>query len=319
MRPRRRAPTRGDAPADPLLDATRLAAFLRGHRLPPLDRFGQHFLVDPDVLADIVTATATDPRVPVMEVGAGLGVLTRALARAREERRKENGERSVAPLIAVELDRRLIPLLIKRTKEFPSVRVVQEDILRLNLARREYGSWKLEAGNYDVVGNVPYNITAPLLRKFLDHPPRPRRMTILVDEAVADAIVARPPRTSLRAVSAQVFAEPTIVRRGIPPTAFVPPPAVRSAILVLVPRARALVAPDEERAFFRLVRAGFSQKRKMLGNALAAAARIAPAEAAACLRRAGVDPARRAQTLHIEEWTHVLRGWDAALPRGRGA
>lgn len=296
---------------DPLLDATRLATYLREHTLPPLHRFGQHFLVDADVLHSIVEASDTDPAIPVIEIGAGLGVLTRALAREREQATGSR-QRGTAPLIAVELDRRLIPLLKERTKEFPSVHVMHGDILKLELPevfRRTMPHAPFPMP-YDVIGNIPYNITAPILKKFLTKEPRPRRVTLLVDHSVAEAIAAEPPQLSIRAISVQVFAEPTISRGRIPPSAFVPPPEVASALLTLRTRTTPLVAAEEESMFFRLVRAGFSQKRKTLANALAATARIPTANAAARLRRADIDPSRRAQTLSIAEWKMVLKYWE---------
>lgn len=302
-RPRRAAPQHADGSSDPLLDPAGLREYLRAHRLPPLDRFGQHFLVDDGVLRDMVAASEPDPAVPVLEIGAGLGVLTRALARVREERRKENGERSVAPLIAVELDRRLVPLLKDRSREFSSVQVVQADILKFPVS-------SFQSPVFDVIGNIPYNLTGALLRKFLGSPPRPRRMTLLMDDAVADAVTAQPPDMSVRAVSVQAFAAPRVVRRRIPPSAFIPPPAVHSAIVSLVPRSELLVSPREERAFFRLVRAGFSQKRKVLSNALAATYRLRPADAAVRLRSARIDPRRRAETLSLDEWKRLLAVWE---------
>ncbi|TSC64035.1 MAG: 16S rRNA (adenine1518-N6/adenine1519-N6)-dimethyltransferase [Parcubacteria group bacterium Gr01-1014_106] len=341
-----------DRMPDSLLDAKKLAAYLREHNLPPLHRFGQHFLIDEEVLQAIVDASATDPTIPVMEIGAGLGVLTRALAREREQRAGDRGQ-GATPLIAVELDRRLIPLLKERTKEYPSVHVVHADILKLPVSSLLPAPWPLSPHGYDVIGNIPYNITAPILKKFLtptfatsrgsyrdseknigvprslgeggrasvgvaDHlereksaPPRPRQMTLLADQSVAEAIAATPPHMSIRAISVQVFAEPTVVRASIPPSAFLPPPEVSSAILLLHTRPEPLVNSAEESRFFRLVRAGFSQKRKTLANALAATYRI-PAEATAKrVREAGIDPSRRAQTLSIPEWIQLLKSWEA--------
>lgn len=288
----------GDPLLDPLLDPLRLQQFLRAHHLPPLDRFGQHFLIDSEALADMVRAADQDPRVPVIEIGAGLGVLTRALAQVREH--------GPAPLIAVELDRRLIPILTERVRSFPSVRVVHADILRVN----PYSLLPTPYYPFDVVGNIPYNITAPILRRFLGSLPRPRRLTIMVDNAVAEAIAAHPPDMSVRAISVQVYAEAHVARRRIPPAAFIPAPAVHSAALVLTTRQTPLVAPAQERAFFRIVRAGFSQRRKTLANALAATERIAPSEAAARLTRAQLDPRRRAETLTINEWKRLLDVWN---------
>lgn len=315
--------TRRLGESDPLLRPGQLQRFFRAHNLPPLDRFGQHFLVDGEVLAAMVAASETDTSLPLIEIGAGLGVLTRALAHARELRTRNSELGTPQLLVAVELDRRFIPVLIERVREFPYVRVVHADILKVSPAHL-LGQAMPHASTpmpYDVIGNIPYNITAPILRTFLAPDARrlhreptvvlrPRRMTLLVDDAVAEAIAAKPPAMSIRAVSVQAYAEPTIVRRRIPPSAFVPPPAVHSAILSLVSRPSALVPAAAEPAFFRLVRAGFSQKRKTLANALAATYRIPPSQAATRLRRARIAPDRRAQTLSLAEWERLLTWWE---------
>lgn len=298
--------------ADPLLDQGELRRALTQYRLPPLERFGQHFLVDADVLQSIVAAAETHPSVPVIEIGAGLGVLTRALAQVREQG-VGSRERECAPLIAVELDRRLIPILTERVRSFPSVHVAHADILKTDVKSLLSPPYSLLSHQYDVVGNIPYNITAPILRRFLGAPPRPRRLTFLVDDAVAEAIAATPPDMSVRAISVQVYADAHIARRRIPPSAFVPPPAVHSAVIALTTRVKPHVTPEQEEAFFRLVRAGFSQRRKTLANALAATERIAPREAAARLTRARLDPRRRAETLTIDEWKRLLGVWNENL------
>lgn len=288
----------------------------------PLHRFGQHTLIDRGVLTEVVAASATDPRIPVIEIGAGLGVLTRALASFRQGAVGKG--QSAAPLIAVEIDRRLIPALKERVREFSSVQVSHADILSVDMERLlstahcppcPAKSWRSKSGAgrsvvptaYDVIGNIPYNITAPILKKFLAQDHRPRRMTLLLDEAVADVLVAEPPKLSIRAISVRVYAVPTVIRRRIPPSAFAPPPAVHSAIISLLTRPVPLVPAEDERAFFRLVRAGFSQKRKTLANALAATARLKPSEIAVRLRSASIEPTRRAQTLSIDEWRNLLR------------
>ncbi|TSC71675.1 MAG: 16S rRNA (adenine1518-N6/adenine1519-N6)-dimethyltransferase [Parcubacteria group bacterium Gr01-1014_38] len=309
----------GMHPEDPLLDERQLARYLRQHHLSPLHRFGQHFLVDAEVLHALVQASETDPTIPTIEIGAGLGVLTRALAERRQQA-ADNRQQELAPLLAVELDRRLIPLLRERVRPYSSVRIIQGDILKMSLSLEKIFSTaasRLPSASYDVIGSIPYNITAPILEKFLAQDPRPRRLTVLVDQAVANVIAAAPPHVSVRTVSVQVFAEPSIVRDRIAPSAFIPKPAVPSAILALSCRTRPLVPPEDERAFFRLVRAGFSQKRKTLANALAAAYHLSPADAAARLRRAGIDPSRRAQTLAISEWKRLLHSWGRRMPPER--
>jgi 16S rRNA (adenine1518-N6/adenine1519-N6)-dimethyltransferase len=282
---------------DPLLTPRVLQQVLRKYHLPPLDRFGQHFLVDALVLQRIIAAADADPTLPIVEIGAGLGVLTRALAEAREAERPA----SSAPIIALEIDRRLIPLLTERLKAFPTVRIIHGDVLHLDPQTLD-----LETP-YDVIGNIPYNITAKLLRHLLSWSPRPRRMTFLMDAAVARRVTARPPDMRVLAVSVHVYAEPMIVEMPIPPSAFLPEPKVASAIIRFNLRDEPRIPQKDRDAFFRLVRAGFSQKRKTLQNALRAFWRCAPAESATILNGAGIDATRRAQTLTIEEWYTLLK------------
>ncbi len=288
---------------DPLLDPRTLAALLRERGLPPLDRFGQHFLIDPTVLAAIVDAIDPAPDIPLIEIGAGVGVLTRALANKKQE--TGNRKQDLAPLVTVELDRRLVPLLKERVQVFPCVRVVQGDILRLT--PQDLLESSLHPHAYDVAGNIPYNITAKLLRHVLGWQPQPRKITFLLDHAVADRVTAAPPDMSVLAISVQVYAEPRIVLPKIPPTAFLPPPAVVSALVRFDVRPTPLVPREDTERFFRLVRAGFSQKRKTLQNALRATWRTPPVETASVLTRAGIDPGRRAETLSIAEWRALLR------------
>lgn len=287
---------------DPLLNPAALRSFLAQHRLPPLDLFGQHFLVDAEVLARIVAAAEPDAAVPLIEIGAGLGVLTRALALARE--RQTNGKTEFsAPLVAVERDRRFQPLLVERVRAFPLVTVVTGDILRL--APDDLLPLPGIAP-YDVVGNIPYSITARLLRHVLAWLPRPRRITFLMDTAVSSRIAAVPPDANILSVSVQVYAEPRVKPPSIPPAAFLPPPQVSSAIVRLNVRPLPLVPEERAKAFFRLVRAGFSQRRKMLGNALRPLWGCAAQDAARILEHAGIDAKRRAQTLTIAEWLTLL-------------
>ncbi len=290
---------------DPLLNQDVLKRFLRAHQLPTLDRFGQHFLVDGEALERIVRAIAPNPDVPLIEVGAGLGVLTCALARARE-REKGHGDQPCAPLVAVELDRRLIPTLTHRVAEFPSVRVIQGDILKLHPRSLFPRSSSLVLRPYAICGNIPYGITSRLLRHVLSWSPPPTQGTFLLDAAVARRVTAAPPALSVLAITVQVVAEAASVGDPISGTAFLPPPAVMSAIVRLTTRPAPLVPREDQREFFRLVHAGFSQKRKTLQNALAATWRQPPSRVGALLHTVGIDPKRRAQTLTIEEWKTLL-------------
>jgi 16S rRNA (adenine1518-N6/adenine1519-N6)-dimethyltransferase len=256
-------------------------------------RFGQHFLADRRILDRIVDAADLSPGDVVVEVGPGRGALTEALV-----------ERGLH-VVAVELDRDLIRGLRERFAATPDVRVVEGDVLA-----RTPGSLLGEAqaaARYAVVANLPYNIAAAVLRHFLEAKRPPHRIVAMVQLEVARAVVAQPGEMSLLGVAVQVYADARLVMR-VAPGAFSPPPAVQSAVVRLdvLPSPRARSPLD---AFFTVVRAGFGNPRKQLRNSLATGLGIAPAEAEAVLRAAGVDPALRAQTLTIEQWDAVTLAW----------
>lgn len=233
------------------------------------------------------------PGETVIEVGAGLGALTAELA-ARARR-----------VIAIELDEALAAYL-RRRFEGTNVAVLQGDALALAPA-----DVLVRAGArapYVVAGNLPYYAAQPLLRRFLEAQPKPRRLVVMVQAEVAESMVAGPGRMSLLGVSVQLYGEPRLLFR-VPPSAFYPPPKVRSAV-VRVNVAPALRAPvTDVDAFFQVARAGFSAPRKQLRNALARGLGIEPAAAADLLAAAGIDPTLRAQALGLADWSALARAW----------
>jgi 16S rRNA (adenine1518-N6/adenine1519-N6)-dimethyltransferase len=271
-------------PADP----DQLSRLLRRHRINLKHRLGQNFLIDPN-LRDQVAAAAGDQSDEVVEVGAGVGTLTVALA-DRHQR-----------VTAVELDRTLIPALREVVAGREGVEVVESDILKLDLSRR------YNDGEGVVVGNIPYNLTGALIRKVLDQPPRPRRLCLVVQKEVAERWTATT-GASLATVAVQVFAEARM-RFTIPAAAFTPEPRVDSALVVLEVRERPAVDVPDMDAFFRLVEAVFQFRRKQLGGALGRIAGIGSESAGARLRGLGIDPERRAQTLMLSEWESVYHSF----------
>jgi 16S rRNA (adenine1518-N6/adenine1519-N6)-dimethyltransferase len=278
-------------PADP----DQLFALLRRHRIDPKHSLGQNFVVDAairDRVADAAGITSGDE---VLEVGAGAGALTVALA-----------ERS-RRLVAVELDRRLIPVLRDVVGGMGNVEVVESDILKVDQAAL------FPAGGHIVAGNIPYNLTGALIRKLLDAPPRPRRLCLVVQTEVAERWTAAG-GASLATVAVQVFATARVVFT-IPAAAFMPPPRVDSACVVLDVRERpALNVPDLD-SFFRLVEAVFQFRRKQLGGALGRISGGGSTNAGARLREVGIDPERRPQTLNLQEWEMVYRVFNAESSR----
>jgi 16S rRNA (adenine1518-N6/adenine1519-N6)-dimethyltransferase len=249
--------------------------------------FGQNFLTDPFVLDAIVEAADLGSDDHVLEVGPGLGVLTRALAeRARR-------------VVAVEIDRGMVTALGELLADCPNVEIVEGDALRLDPASL------IGADPYKVIANLPYYITSPLLRHFFEAAVPPTKLVVMVQREVAERIVADPGELSLLAVSVQYYGRPSVVGR-IPASAFFPAPKVDSAILrVDVREHPAVDVPAEQ--FFKVVTAGFKMPRKQLHNALPQKLWMPPGAAEEALRAVGVDPMRRAQTLTLDEWADLAR------------
>jgi len=268
-------------------DSHQLDQLLRRHRIDLKHSLGQNFLIDPGFRDAIAEQAGLSPQDEVLEVGAGVGTLTVALApRCRR-------------VVAVELDGRLIPALRESLDGLDNVEVVRTDILRFNVRSA------FPAGNEVVAGNIPYNLTGALIRKLLDDPPRPRRLSLVVQKEVADRWTASS-GASLATVAVQVFAEARTLLT-IPAAAFTPSPRVDSALVGLEVRPRPAVHVDDLKAFFRFVEAVFQGRRKQLGGTLGRMSGIGSTAAGARLREAGIDPERRPQTLHLGEWEALYK------------
>ena len=276
-------------------DGRQLADLLRRHRITLQHRLGQNFLVDRELRDAIANASGAAGDDQVLEVGAGAGTLTVALA-ARARR-----------VVAVEFDRNLIPALREVVASHDNVEVVQSDILRFDVAAA------FPEGGEIVAGNIPYNLTGALIPKLLDLPPRPRRASLVVQKEVAERWTATT-ASSLATIGVQVFAEARILMT-IPAAAFSPAPRVDSALVVLEVRERPAVEVDDVPGFLRFVEAVFQFRRKQLGGTLARAARVSSEEAAHLLSDLGIDPSRRPQTLSLPEWERVYRAFNARLDR----
>ncbi|PJF25934.1 MAG: ribosomal RNA small subunit methyltransferase A [Phototrophicales bacterium] len=268
-------------------------ALLDQHDIQPRKSLGQNFLHDPNALEKIVATAEIRPGELAVEVGAGTGALTEALARTADQ------------VIAYEIDGRLIPILSERFRAVPNVRIIHEDFLAAYLP-----AIVGEDDPYVVVANVPYYITSAIIRHVLEAPRRPRRMVLTVQFEVAERLIAKPGRTemSLLSVSAQYYTQPQIVTR-FKPAVFYPRPDVDSAVVRLDSHPTPPVDVPDDQTFFEVARAGFSQKRKQLRNSLADGLRISAERAVELLNAAGVDPRRRPETLTLEEWASIARAW----------
>jgi len=276
-------------------DAHQLDALLRKHRIELKHRLGQNFLIDAELRDAIASAAGTTKDDVVLEVGAGVGTLTAALA-PRCKR-----------LIAVELDRRLIPPLREVMQGHENVEIVQADILRFDLTAA------FPNGGEVVAGNIPYNLTGALLRKLLDHPPRPKRLSLVVQKEVAERWTATT-AASLSTVAVQVFAKAQMVFT-IPAGSFTPEPRVDSALVTLEMRERPAVDVDDMDRFFRFAESAFQYRRKQLGGVLGRMVGISSTEASGRLSELGIEAKRRPQTLTLPEWETIYRAFNVSGDR----
>jgi 16S rRNA (adenine1518-N6/adenine1519-N6)-dimethyltransferase len=259
------------------------AALLRRYDLRPHKGLGQNFLQDPLALQKIVSAAEIQPSDTVLEIGPGLGSLTRYLAVSAKE------------VVSVELDENLLPPLKAVLSPYQNVRLVPGDILKLSLT-----NLRLE-NDYIVVANIPYYITSAVIRHLLESEVTPRRIVLTVQKEVAQRICAEPGDMSLLALSVQIYGKPRLAAH-IPADAFFPAPKVDSAVLIIDIYSTPRIKEDLLNTFFKLIKAGFSQKRKTLRNSLSSGLHISPTEATNLLTQVNIDPQRRAETLSIEEW-----------------
>lgn len=268
------------------LDVRRL---LQRHGLRPKKALGQNFLIDEKALARVTAAAELSPDDMVLEIGPGLGSLTRHLAEAARR------------VVAVEVDADLLPALDETLRAYANVEVIHADILRVNLAQRV-----APPPGYKVVANIPYYITSALVRYLLEAPARPARIVLTVQLEVAERMVAQPDDMSLLAVSVQFYSRPRIVAR-LPAGAFYPRPEVDSAVVVLDVLPSPAVPVADVDHFFRVVKAGFSQKRKQLRNSLSGGLHLSNPHVDALLAQAGIAPQRRAETLTLPEWAALAQ------------
>ena len=258
----------------------------------PRKSLGQHFLSDPEILERIVRESDVSPDDTVLEIGPGTGELTERLVQAARW------------VVAVEIDETLARHVRRRLEHAENLRVINAGVL-------DHTPGELLAEGeaqrpYTVVANIPYYITAPILRMFLETPERPERLTLMVQKEVAESIVAPPGKMSLLGASVQFYGEARLLFT-VPREAFYPSPNVESAVVLIDVRERPAVDVPVIEQFFTVVRVGFSQPRKQLHNALAGRMWLPPDSAQEMLRSAGVDPMRRAQTLSLDNWVRVAR------------
>jgi len=251
---------------------------------------GQHFLQDQEVVREIADALELDRSSTVIEIGAGQGILTRELG-SRAKR-----------VVAVELDDALADQL-RREFAGTNVGVIHADALQIEPTNL------LSSGEpYSLAGNLPYNVAQPLLRHFLEATSAPTQMVVMIQDEVAESIVANPGKMSLLSVAVQLYGDPELLFR-VPPSAFQPPPKVTSAVVRIDVALQMRANVTDIEAFFRVVRAGFSSRRKQLRNSLANGLSVNPTDAEALLVKANIDPSLRPQALSLDQWASLCQAW----------
>ncbi len=277
---------------DSLLAQTR--TLLRRYNLRAKKGLGQNFLVDDDVLASILQAANLKPTDTVIEVGPGLGLMTAALAK------------NAAWVIAIELDNRLAGLL---NENLPSdnIVVINRDVLGTDTAALLQGrapGFPPAFTGYKVVANLPYYITQPVIRHFLEAPVKPDVMVLMVQKEVAQVICAGPGDRSMLSIAVQFYGKPEIVTK-VPAAAFFPAPDVDSAVVKITVHQDPPVDVDNVDGFFKFVRAGFSAARKQVANSLTKGLGLPKPAVRQMLAKAGIAPERRAETFTLEEWAEL--------------
>jgi 16S rRNA (adenine1518-N6/adenine1519-N6)-dimethyltransferase len=286
----------------PRVDPAGVRATLRAAGLRARHGLSQNFLADPDVLDAILGEADPRPGRRVLEIGPGLGLLTGGLLAAG------------ASVTAVELDRGLAAFLREQFEDAVAagaLTLVEGDALDQNLAR-------LIEPPFDVVANLPYHITSPILHALLGNAPRPERAVLMVQREVAERIAAPPGKMSYLSVFVQYHAR-VRVAFTVPASAFEPAPAVESAVIVVEPfDSDDRLDPTAEDALWRLVQAAFRERRKMLHNVLARQLPVDADRVATALATAGIDPDRRPQTLAVGEWLALHEALGPIRPDARG-
>jgi len=268
-----------------LLDIKKI---IKKYQIHPLKRLGQNFLIDKKVVKKMIRAADLKKEDIVLEVGPGLGVLTQEIAKKSKK------------VIAVEKDKKLAEILKKETAKFKNIEIINENILNYNL------DCKLQFAGYKVVANLPFYITSPAIRKFLEADKPPKEMVLIVQKEIAQRICACPPKTNFLAISVQFYGKPEIISY-LSKKSFWPKPKVDSAIIKIIPFNKNI--PDKlfKQKIFQIIKAGFSQPRKQLAGNLASKLKLDKQKINSWLLKNNIQPNQRAETLGIQDWIKLTK------------
>jgi len=268
-----------------LFSPSEIKELLSKYETRPSKGLGQNFLIDKNVLGKIIESAGIKPNEVILEVGPGIGTLTQELAKLAKK------------VIAVEKDKTMCEILKGTLKDYKNVKVINADILRYKLQRpKGYPGYKL-------IANIPYYLTSPLIRKFLECENPPQEMILMLQKEVAQRICAKPPDMSLLAASVQFYADAKIISY-VSKNCFWPSPKVDSAIIKIIPKNVGCPTPPEP--FFKIVKAGFSQPRKQLAGNLSKSLKLKREESESWLKKNNICPSQRAETLSVADWKNLV-------------
>ena len=280
---------------------------LKEYRTYASKRLGQNFLIDKTVLRKIIEAADLKPNDTVLEIGPGIGTLTRELAKTARK------------VIAIEKDPKMVEILRETLKDYENIEIFRGDVLKIDFPNSKFkarNSKQILNRAFKVVANLPYYITAPTIRKFLEAPVQPEMMVLVVQKEVAQRICSKPPDMSILAVSVQFYAKPEIISY-ISKKSFWPSSKVDSAIIKIIPyshgRIRIPRAEGEGCAFrmlfFRIVKAGFAHPRKQILNNLSNELKYNKGVVKSWLLKNNIQPIQRAETLTLEDWIKLTKNF----------
>jgi len=263
----------------------------------PLKGLGQNFLIDKSVLKKIIDSANLQPDDIILEIGPGIGTLTRELAK------------KVKKVIAVEKDKKMVEILKETLEGFKNIEIIEGDVLKM-----DFSDYQLQTTNYKLIANLPYYIVSPVIRKFLESKNPPKEMVLMIQKEVAQRVCAKPPDMNLLAVSVQFYAKPEILFY-VSKNSFWPKPKVDGAVIKILPNKirRTVLRKAERDFFFRVVKAGFSQPRKQLCNNLANGLKLNKMEVKEWLLKNKINPSQRAETLTIKDWIRLTKNFHGRI------
>jgi 16S rRNA (adenine1518-N6/adenine1519-N6)-dimethyltransferase len=259
------------------------------NNIKPNKILGQNFLIDKNILDKIIKASDLKPTDIVLEVGPGIGTLTQELAKKTKK------------VFSVEKDQLMLSVLKETLKDYKNIKLINQDILKFEISDLFKNS---KIKNYKIISNIPYYLTSPLIRKFLESENQPKEIILMIQKEVAQRICSNPPKMSLLSVSVQFYAEPKIISY-VSKNCFWPAPKIDSAIIKITPfGSKPSLDPN---LFFKIVKAGFSQPRKQIAGNLSKNLKLPKTQIDNWLIKNNIKPNQRAETLYIEDWKNLTK------------